>query len=143
LNLTNFNCIHLRIEDDAINFFSKCYNLSVTEYNKKIIQFYEDNIENINKDKKNTYICSSMLEFFNKINLTYYENLMEQNPLLCDKKNINIDEYYLHNRELAAIIDLLIAFDSNLFVGCRASSFSNVIAINHIYCKKERILFTP
>jgi hypothetical protein len=32
LKLNKFNCIHLRIEDDAIKYFSSCYNLSIEKY---------------------------------------------------------------------------------------------------------------
>jgi hypothetical protein len=141
LNLTNFNCLHLRIEDDALEHFSHCYNLSIDEYNKKLIDFYEEKIRHISQDQKNTYVCSGMLEFDNTINLEYYKNLMKNNTLLRDKNNINIDTYYLRNRELVAIIDLLISFDSDLFIGCGISSFSVVINTNHIYSKKPSTLY--
>ena len=67
LNLTNFNCIHLRIEDDAIKHFSHCYNLSCDEYNRNLINFYNNNITCISEDKKPIYICSGMLKFQNKL----------------------------------------------------------------------------
>jgi hypothetical protein len=140
LKLTNFNCIHLRIEDDALKHFSYCYKLSIEDYNKKIIDFYENAITNILSPDQKIYMCSGMLEFDNTINLTYYENLMK-NTLLCDKKNIVLDDYYLHNRELIAIIDLLISLDSDFFVGCHISSFSQVINAHHKYYNKNSILF--
>ena len=108
LNLTNFNCIHLRIEDDAINYFSSCYKLSHDEYNRDLINFYNNHITCISQDKKPIYICSSMLKFNNIINKNYYTTLMKSNILLCDKSKINLDAYYLNNRELIAIIDLLL-----------------------------------
>ena len=141
LELTQFNCIHLRIEDDALNFFSKCYNLSVQDYNTQLLNFYNDNIKIYSQNK--IYICSGMLNFNNKINFNYYEDLMKNNMLLCDKKNISLDEYYLKNRELVAIIDLLIAYDSECFVGSHISSFSQVIKHNCKYKKKKCILFNP
>jgi hypothetical protein len=82
-----------------------------------------------------------MLEFDNTINLNYYTNLMKNNILLCDKKNINLDEDILHNRELIAIIDLLISFDSDIFIGCHISSFSQVIHIHHTHVNKKSVLF--
>jgi hypothetical protein len=141
LNLSQFYCIHLRIENDALKHFSHCYNVSVNEYNKKIIDFYNTNIKSMLHDKKKIYICSGMLKFDNSINLEYYKKLIKDNTLLCDKTNINLDEYYLHNRELIAIIDLLISFDSDLFVGCEISSFSQVINTHHIYLKKKSTLY--
>lgn len=141
LNLTSFNCIHLRIEDDAIRYFSQCYAMSIEEYNTKLLTFYEDSISRISKDQKNIYICSGMLEFDNIINLNYYNHLLTHNPLLRDKKNIKIDNYYLHNRELIAIVDLLLALDSDVFVGCHISSFSQVIHTHHKYHNKETTIF--
>jgi hypothetical protein len=139
LNLTKFNCVHLRIEDDALNHFAYCYKLSVEEYNRELINFYNNNINMIRHSK--TYVCSGMLEFDNKINFDYYNNLMKNNSLLCDKKNIQLDPYYLHNRELIAIIDLLIAYDSDYFIGCYISSFSQVIKCHHAYNNKKYIVF--
>jgi len=141
LQLTNFNCIHLRIEDDALIHFSNCYKLSIENYNEKLIKFYEDNIKNISQDQNKIYICSGMLKYDNKINLNYYNNLIKNNTLLCDKKNVNLNAYYTDNRELIAIIDLLIAFDSDSFVGSFVSSFSQVINSHHKYYKKNSTLF--
>jgi hypothetical protein len=141
LHITNFHCIHLRIEDDALGHFSKYYKLSIDEYNTMLKKFYEDAITRIGQDQTNIYICSGMLEFHNTINLQYYEDLMNSNTLLVDKKHIVVDEYYLHNRELIAILDLLLAFDSDRFVGSAISSFSQVIHTHHIYAKKESVLF--
>jgi hypothetical protein len=52
---------------------------------------------------------------------------MKNNKLLCDKRTVPINEYYLNNRELIAIIDLLIAYDSDNFIGCGISSFTQTI----------------
>lgn len=140
LKLTTFNCIHLRIEDDALKHFSNCYKLSIDDYNEKLIHFYENAIINFLSPDKKIYICSGILDFDNTINLDYYEKLMK-NTLLCDKKNITVNDFYLHNRELIAIIDLLISLDSDFFVGCHISSFSQVIHAHHMYHNKKSILF--
>ena len=42
---------------------------------------------------------------------------------------------------VTAIIDLLISFDSDFFIGCHISSFSQVINTHYKYYKKECILF--
>jgi len=139
LKLTNFNCVHLRIEDDALDHFSKCYNLSLEDYNTKLLKYYNDNMNLIDKDKK-TYICSGMLQFDNKINFDYYNNLIKNN-MFCDKKNLILSEHYRNNRELVSIVDLLIAIDSDYFIGCEISSFSQVIKHYYEYNKKKYILF--
>jgi len=133
LNLINYATVHLRIEDDAINYFSECYKLTKYDYNNKLLLFYNQQIRNITK---NIYICSGILTYDNILNFDYYKNLIKNNYLICDKCNLHINDYYLNNRELIAIIDLLIAYDSDEFVGSAISSFSNVISIYLKYHKK-------
>ena len=138
LKLTNYNCIHLRIEDDALEHFAHCYKLSVNDYNKKLLNFYDEQIKICNKNK--TYVSSGMLQFHNKTNFNYYNNLIK-NTTCCDKRNITLDKHYLNNRELIAIVDLLIAYDSDYFVGCWISSFSQLISNYFKYNKKQSVLF--
>jgi len=140
LNLSNFSCFHLRIEDDAIEHFASCYNLTKHDYNERLKNFYDNQLFSVSQQQQPIYICSGISDFDNQINLEYYKHIKHSNKLLCDKKNINLDEYYLNNRELVAIIDLLISFDSNLFVGSGISSFSVVIKIHHTYLKKPSTL---
>ena len=70
LDLQNYSCYHVRIEDDCINYCSKMYNMSIEEYNKKLLNFYDKEIQNINKQ---IYICSGITHFDNTINLHYYQ----------------------------------------------------------------------
>jgi hypothetical protein len=125
LKLTNFTVIHLRIEDDALKHFSHFHKIPINEYNNKLKSFYELHINN-NKNT-NIYISSGILNFDNKINCQYYLDLKGKYNNIFDKSNIQIDKYYLNNRELIAIVDLLICFDSSKFIGCGISSFSRVI----------------
>ena len=125
LKLNNFTAIHLRIEDDALKHFSHCHKISIDEYNNKLKSFYELHIKN-NKNN-NIYISSGILNFDNKINSQYYLDLKLKYNNIYDKSNIQIDKYYLNNRELIAIVDLLLCFDSSKFIGCGISSFSRVI----------------
>jgi hypothetical protein len=125
----NFTSIHLRIEDDMIFYGSKFYNLQLQEYNTKLLSFYDNSINSI--DSK-IYICSGILNFDNKINYNYYNNLKNIKLHICDKNNINIDSYYKNNRELIAIIDLLISQESSKFIGSGVSSFSTAL---HQYFK--------
>jgi len=124
LQLSNYTCIHLRIEDDAIQHFSYCYNLSIDDYNKKLLDFYRNKISI--EDKK-IYICSGILENESNLNYNFYNELCNDNNKICDKKNLEIDTYIKNNRELIAIVDLLIAYDSDYFVGSWISSFSQCI----------------
>jgi hypothetical protein len=140
LKLNKFSCIHLRIEDDAIQHFSSCYNLSINKYNENLIKCYDDNIKNISQYQNPIYISSGILKFNNTINLEYYKKLKNNNTLICDKQNINIPDYYLNNRELIAIIDLLIAIDSEVFVGFGISSFSVAVNTYHKYSQKPSTL---
>ena len=111
----------MRIEDDALKHFSHCHKISIDEYNNKLKSFYELHIKN-NKNN-NIYISSGILNFDNKINSQYYLDLKLKYNNIYDKSNIQIDKYYLNNRELIAIVDLLLCFDSSKFIGCGISSF--------------------
>lgn len=136
LNLTRYNCVHLRIEDDALRHFSNCHNMSIPAYNHLLIGFYNRNIMELIKNKNMIYICSGMNNLNNKINSNYYKNLIKDNAMIYDKQSVDIDTFFLKNRELIAIIELLIAYDSSSFIGLWLSSFSQVIKINHDFQNK-------
>ena len=138
LNLTNYTCVHLRIEDDCIHYCSKMYNLDTNEYNNKLLSFYDNEINSISMP---IYICSGINNFDNKINFEYYQNLKNRNHLVYDKQNISIDKYYTSNRELMAIIDLLIAIDSYKFIGNNFSSFSILIHYYLLFNNKNSEMF--
>jgi hypothetical protein len=138
LNLTNFTCVHLRIEDDALSHFSNCYNLTIDKYNEILLDFY---LDKINKTDNKIYICSGILDYSNKINLKFYNELTKKNKNICDKRYILIPNYIKKNRELIAIIDLLMALDSNSFIGCWISSFSQIINAYFINKSKSTELF--
>jgi len=95
---------------------------------------------------KNTYYPNLKI---NHIRINYkslskfYNDLLKNNEKLCDKKNIEIDDYYLKNRELLAIVDLLIAYDGDKFFGSYVSSYSQFIANHFIIQEKPSTLFIP
>lgn len=127
LRLVNYACVHLRIEDDALQHFSNCYGLSVNEYNRLLLSFY---IKQLRLLSQPIYVSSGILEYNNEINKQTYLDLCRQNNWLRDKRDITDDDilpYYRKNRELIAIVDLLIAYDSQYFIGSCISSFSRLI----------------
>lgn len=138
LNLSNFTTIHLRIEDDAIKHFAYFHNLTIDEYNKVLLDYYTNKINN--QDKK-MYICSGILNYSNTINFNFYNKLLNDNNTICDKRNIIISDFIKHNRELIAIVDLLISLDSENFVGCWVSSFSQIINASFKIKNKQTNLF--
>jgi hypothetical protein len=139
LNLTEYVCIHLRIEDDCINYCATTlYNIDVEEYNNKLLLYYDNEIKNISIP---IYICSGIHNPNNKINFDYYQNLKNNNNLIYDKQNIYIDEYYSSNRELIAIVDYLIALDGYQFIGNEFSSFSILIHNNYKFNNKDTKIF--
>jgi hypothetical protein len=140
LELTNYICMHLRIEDDALQHFSNCYKMTVEQYNEILLNYYLDKINKYTSSK--IYICTGIRNYANNLNYEFYKELINKNSHLTDKNNI-IDDYYLQNRELIAIIDLLIAVDSEYFIGCGISSFSVYINSIHINKGKKSDLFTP
>jgi hypothetical protein len=128
LNLKSYACVHMRLENDAIDYFSKCYKLTNDCYNRITKNNYIRELDNIYKDKlkyNNIYVCSSLIiqeninnEFYNELKTKY--SLVDKNHLI-NKDDIN--KY----RELYAIIDFIIAKDADYFVGNHPSTFSHYI----------------
>lgn len=126
-NLYEYATVHLRIEDDMLDYASNVlHKIPLQEYNDKLLGYYNNKISNINKK---IYVCSGILSYNNTINYDYYRNLKNNNNLICDKEHISIEDYYTNNRELISIVDLLIAYDSNEFVGCIDSTFSLMVCM--------------
>lgn len=135
--LKNYCCIHLRMEDDAIEFMIRLLNKNNFELINDIYkQVYLSEIEKIvEKGVKKIYICTSLNIYENKNNL-FYEviknkyNLIDKNDLLNEIHFNDIDPQ-LNQREIYGIVDYIIAQDSLYFVGCDWSSFSLAIKNYH------------
>ena len=142
LNLNNnYDAIHIRLEDDAIN------HMKSSSINKKDDFIYINNIckdiyiselDNLIKNNvKNNkiYVCTSLIYDENYNNIFYKEikekyNLIDKNDIIKSIENENI----LENkkcREIYGIIDFIIARDSLFFIGVDWSSFSIYIHNNH------------
>ena len=142
--LTNFCCIHLRLEDDAIEYVRN--NNDFDYINDIYKQIYIQELEILKKSDVKIYVCTSLGLFENKNNLFYkiikkQYNLIDKNDILKNlEKNLNLDLDFseiLQQREICGIIDYLIALKSDYFVGCDWSSFSLLIKDNHEFNKKS------
>jgi len=130
LDLKDYCCIHLRLEDDSIDYMMKFCNLSFDKINEKFIDKYIIEFEKLKLFKYKIYICSSLGIQDNKNNELYIKLKKKYN--LLDKNDFIDMNHTLENRELYAIIDFIIAKDSKYFIGCDWSSFSNYIYTSHI-----------
>jgi hypothetical protein len=128
LNLTDYSCIHLRIEDDAINYYSNVFNIEKDVLTNALLKFYKKQIQQ-NYDRR-IYICTG-LSYFKNTHNTFYKLLKSENSNIVDKQYFKIDNYYTKNRELLAIIDYIIAKDATKFVGWGFSSFSILLHVLH------------
>lgn len=128
LNLTDYTCIHLRIEDDAIDYYSSAFNIEKAVLTNALLQFYTNHVEK-NYDSR-IYICTG-LSYFKNTHNTFYKLLKTANSNIVDKQDFKIDNYYTQNRELLAIIDYIIAKDATKFVGWGFSSFSILLHVLH------------
>jgi hypothetical protein len=128
LNLTNYACIHFRIEDDAIDYYSSVFNIEKEILTNTLLQFYKSHIQK-NYDRR-IYICTG-LSYFKNIHNTFYSLLKTENSNIVDKQDFKIDNYYTKNRELLAIIDYIIAQDATKFIGWGFSSFSILLHVLH------------
>ena len=151
LGLDYYCTIHLRLENDALNFMKELNPNLTNEYINKIYkEKYLSQIEMLNKYKTKIYICTS-LEINENINNNFYKeikkkyNLIDKNDII-DKMNLSNDSSSKDNiinnncREIFGIIDYIIAQDSEYFVGCDWSSFSIAIYSSHLNNKKNSYL---
>ena len=138
--LKNYCCIHLRMEDDALDFSSKKLNKTLEEVNDIHKEIYLEELNNIKNLDIKKYICTSLIINENKNNL-FYKIIKKQFNLI--DKNDMINEFELFNkellnkRELFGIIDYIIAKDSTYFIGCDWSSFSSSIINSHKLNSKD------
>ena len=142
-NLNNYICVHLRMEDDCLNYMeSLLNNKSFLEIENIYKDIYTNELEKLYKYNVKIYICTS-LGIYENNNNQYYKNLKKKYNLI-DKNDllfsINLENDNYKCRELYGIIDYLIAKDSTYFVGCDWSSFSILLYKNHILHNKKTTL---
>jgi hypothetical protein len=125
LHLNNYISIHLRLEDDALNFIRDIdKTVSLDLINDVYKNKYLDAIGEALCLGQNIYICTSLGIDSNKNNDFYSEikkkyNLIDKNDIMSLDSNSKCD-----CREIYGIIDFIIAKDSSYFIGCDWSSFS-------------------
>lgn len=133
-HLNNYTCLHLRLENDSLDFIKSFNNeLSIEEVNEIYKKKYIEEIEKIYDINKQIYVCTS-LGINDNINNNFYEEIKKKYNLIDKNKYIDISNNY---REVYAIIDYIIAKDSSMFIGSDWSSFSIYIYNNHSYYNKS------
>jgi hypothetical protein len=142
-NLNNYICVHLRMEDDCLNYMSSLLkNLSLKEIENIYKDIYTKEFEKLSKYNVKIYICTSLGIYENNNNQFYKElkkkyNLIDKNDLLL---SIDLENNNYKCRELYGIIDYLVAKDSTYFVGCDWSSFSILLYNSHMFHIKNTTL---
>jgi hypothetical protein len=151
LNLHLYSCIHLRLEDDSINYMKSITNkydlntineIYINKYLKEIDYLHNNiiNIRNLNNLNNNNehkiYVCTS-LNIDNNLNNEFYKTIKEKYNLLDKNDIINIFNEKTDCREILAIIDFIIAHESIYFIGSDWSSYSIYLYNNHIYNGKS------
>jgi hypothetical protein len=130
LNLNNYTCIHLRIENDALDYMKQFSTMDYLDINKIYVSKYIEETDFFELNRNNIYICTSLSE--KDINYPYYLEIKEKYGLK-DKNDIEYFKESTENyRELLAIIDYMIAKRSHFFLGCDWSGFSLYIKRNHV-----------
>jgi hypothetical protein len=116
----NVNVIHLRVEQDAINHWSKMNKIDKETFKKLLIEKYINLITSSIKNDDKTIVLSYSLD--NEVINYMKENGYEY--CVCMKE-------IKQNREENAIIDLLNSKAcNNVFIGAGGSTFSQVILKN-------------
>jgi len=122
LNLQYFTALHLRLEDDAINFMKDMNNnITLEEVDSVCKKLYIEHFDYLKSINCKIYVCSSLGISENKNN-EYYKELKNKYDIIDKNDIINVSEN--NCREIYGIIDFLIAQDALYFIGCDWSSFS-------------------
>jgi len=154
LDLSEYVSIHIRLEDDSINFMKEKNNkLTFEEVNIIYQNKYVEELDKLKLLNKKIYACTSLCinqnknnDFYNMIKKKY--NIIDKNDVIknyIEKNTINFSNYLTidnksnenNYREIYGIIDFLIAKESILFIGSDWSSFSIYIHASHLYSNKE------
>jgi len=125
LNLSKYACVHLRLEDDALNYYSKHLNINIDDFNNITKLKYVKEFNDLTQFYENIYVCSSLI-IQNNINNDFYKEIQNKYRFIDKNNFINKDDINKY-RELYAIIDFIIAKDSDYFIGNQNSSFSYFI----------------
>jgi hypothetical protein len=113
---SNINIIHLRIEEDALNHWSKKNKITLHEFKVKIIEMYKTCIDKYLEKKTKVIILSQNNE--NEI----IDYLRDNDYDVCFRKNKG------SFRELEAAIDMQIGLMcNNIFIGVENSTFSQIL----------------
>ena len=114
------NVIHLRVENDAIEHWSKQNNMNKKVFRQLLVNKYIDLIKNNIQKEDRTLILTGDLN--NEVVQFMKEN--KYNIMFINKK-FNSDQ---PTRELNAIVDLIIGrYCNNVFIGCDGSTFSELL----------------
>jgi hypothetical protein len=139
LGLDYYCSVHLRLENDSINFMKELNPNLRDEYINKIYkEKYIEQFELLNSYNTKIYVCTS-LGICENINNNFYKEIKEKYNLIDKNDIINISEEK-NCREIFGIIDYIIAKDSEYFVGCDWSSFSISIYSSHVNNNKNSYL---
>ena len=122
----NIHVIHLRIEDDAIEHWSKANKLTTQKFRNLLVNKYTKLIEeHISPNELTILITGSInneVVSFLKEKKYNYQYLVKQSRY----------------REINAIMDLILGkMCSGIFIGAAGSTFSHILAINH--SKDDRV----
>jgi hypothetical protein len=114
------NVIHLRMENDAIDHWSKQNNMNQPLFKRLLTVKYIELIKNNIQKEDITLILTGDIN--NEVVQFMKEN--EYNIMFVDKK-FNDNQ---NGRELNAVVDLIIGrYCNNVFIGCDGSTFSELL----------------
>jgi len=136
LNLKNYCCIHLRLEDDAIKHMKDLSNkdFDIEVFNNICKKKYLNELDDLKVLNVKIYICTSLI-IDKHFNNDFYLDIKDKYNLI-DKNNIVDIDSECDCREIYGIIDFIIAKNSLFFIGTDWSSFSLYLYNTHKYNKK-------
>ena len=136
-----YSIIHLRLEDDWINFMITYKNMSFEQYTRQLLDRYYHAMMNLFSPNDTIYLATHLLKaeyrnnhILNEIR-TKYPNIVVGITWRDDFPNI------IKGREIDALIDFLISSQGDKFIGIYSSTYSRIIGdINRANGKIVEIL---
>jgi len=142
LNPVVKNCVHLRLEPDSINHWSRVNKLNHKEFYNKLVQKYNKIISENIIETQDVFLLIHDLDHTIITDLRQKYNVKN---LEYGKSDLIYKHIKYSGREISAIVDLLIgSYCNDIFIGChslkynRGSTFSlTLLALNN---SKKNIL---
>lgn len=137
-----YNVVHLRLEDDFVDYYSAYYNKNYEEYTKILVTRYLNAMDKIFKPEDKIYIASHLSKKDYPNNYVI-DSIKEKYPNIISNINWRDEINLPQGREVDAIVDYLISMKAEKFIGIHGSTFSIILSKINKSRGKDCLLINP